>query len=64
MLFSFEFQAFRCASIAAHQQINEITIEQQKKNFEILRAMANDLIKQYFLPTVIFPREKSEMFHC
>jgi len=46
-------QAFRCAGLAAQQQPNiDLTREQSQANLEILRNMANDLIEQYFLPTV------------
>jgi hypothetical protein len=46
-------QAFRCAGLSTQQQQNtDITREQLQANLEILRNMANDLIEQYFLPTV------------
>ncbi len=38
---------------ASHQNANT-TYEQQQANQNILRHMANDLIEQYFLPTVNF----------
>jgi hypothetical protein len=47
------FQAFRCAGLSVQQQSNaNVTPEQLHANLEILRNMANDLIEQYFLPTV------------
>ncbi len=49
----FSLQAFRCAGQSVQQQPNEnMTYEQHKANLEILRNMANDLVEQYFLPTV------------
>jgi hypothetical protein len=46
-------QAFRCAGLSVQQQPNaNMTHEQLQANLEILRNMANDLIEQYFLPTV------------
>ncbi|CAF4365813.1 unnamed protein product, partial [Adineta steineri] len=45
-------EAFRCAGITAFQQNATLTDEQRQTNQEILRNMANDLIEQYFLPTV------------
>lgn len=45
-------QAFRCAGVSASQQSASSTPEHQKANQDILRSMANDLIEQYFLPTV------------
>jgi hypothetical protein len=46
-------QAFRCAGLSVQQQSNaNVTREQLQANLEILRNMANDLIEQYFLPTV------------
>jgi hypothetical protein len=50
----FFFQAFRCAGLSVQQQQPEanVTDEQLQANLEILRNMANDLIEQYFLPTV------------
>lgn len=46
------FQAFRCAGLSASQQNANSTPEHHKANQDILRSMANDLIEQYFLPTV------------
>ena len=47
-------QAFRCAGQSASINKANTTLEQQKINQDILRRMANDLIEQYFLPTVGF----------
>jgi len=47
-------EAFRSAAIAIHQQFNEVSDEQNRKNSEILRSMAKDLIERYFLPTGSF----------
>ena len=55
MMFSRKYhflQAFRCAGLSASQQSANSTPEHQKANQDILRSMANDLIEQYFLPTV------------
>ena len=55
MIFSGKYhflQAFRCAGLSASQQSANSTPEHHKANQDILRSMANDLIEQYFLPTV------------
>ena len=52
---SLSLQAFRCAGLSVQQQKNaSLTDEQHQTNLDILRNMANDLIEQYFLPTVRF----------
>ncbi len=53
IIFVFFVQAFRCAGLSVQQQPHaNMTNEQLQGNLEILRNMANDLIEQYFLPTV------------